>query len=106
MDLSESVYVREQANIDGLQKGDEVYISNPNLHLNHYLKPKTWVYEVCGLKNGRTFEEVKHKDLVRDIEYITTWFKHGIDWYGEYVKSLSGEEVRICFDERELLANE
>ena len=103
MDLRESAYVREQANIDGLQKGDSVYISNPNMHLNHYLKPKTWVYEVSDMK-GRTFEEVKHKDLVRDIEYIVKkWFKHGIDWYAKYMEGMSGEEVRIYFDETELL---
>ena len=91
MGLGECVDVRKEANIDGLRKGDEVDISNPNLHLNHYLKPNTWVYEVTDT-NGRTFEEVKHKDLVRDSQYISRWFKHGIRWYGEYVKGLSGKE--------------
>ena len=101
MDLREWAYVREQSNIDGLQKGDAVYISNPHLHSNHYLKPKTWVYKVSDT-NGRTFEEVQHKDLVRDTEYIAKWFKHGIDWYAQYVQGKSGKEVRICFDETEL----
>ena len=95
MDLGEWVKVREQANIEGLQKGDTVCIFNPNT--------KTWVYKVRAGKNAQLFEEVKHEDLIRDTEYITTWLKHGIYWHGKYVRSLTEKRSRICFYDPALL---